>query len=110
MSDFAYDPTYGAQVARAPRVRIAAFGDGYDQRVADGINTNPEDWDVSFVRPKSEIDTIETFLTTKAGVTSFTWTPYGHSEIRVVCAEWRRIKSTAGVDTLTARFRQVFES
>lgn len=110
MSDFNYDPLYGATITHAPRVRLAQFGDGYEQRVADGINTDPEIWDVEFTKSKADIDTFENQLKGYNGVTAFTWTPHGHSEIKVVCRGWTRIKRTSGVDTLTARFEQVFEA
>ena len=58
-----------------PRVRVAQFGDGYAQRVADGINAVNETFEVSFVnRPQSEADDITSFFETNKAVTSFKFT------------------------------------
>ena len=46
-----------------PKVRVASFGDGYEQRLPDGINTLKETFSVSFnTRTKVEIDDIVTFF------------------------------------------------
>lgn len=110
MSDFNYQPLNSAQISRRPRVRVAAFGDGYEQRVADGINTNPQVWSLSFTNTRAIIDTIEALLIGYGGVTRFTWTPSGMAEIKVVCREWNRTKVNRRVDSLSATFEQVFES
>lgn len=110
MSDFTYQPTYGAKVAHAPRVRVAPFGDGYEQRVADGINVDMQSWDLTFVKATATIDAIDTQLSGYGSVTRFTWTPKGKSEIKVVCRQWTRTYSDKGVDTLTAKFDQVNEA
>ncbi len=109
MSDFNYQPVYGAQVNNAPRVKTVKFGDGYEQRVADGINTQPKMWNLTFTYDTSTIATIDSFLSGKAGVASFTWTPTGFSEIKVVCREWSRSVDTPTTASIQATFEQVFE-
>jgi len=109
MSDFAYQPAYGARIDHEPRVVAAEFGDGYQQRVGDGINTDPQTWELAFNRLLADIDAIEVFFALKAGVTAFSWTPEGGSEISVVCPRWQRIKSSHVVESINATFRQVFE-
>lgn len=52
-------------VSRRPTFRIlrAQFGDGYEQRVLDGINAKTEEYTVAFKnRPPEEIYTIADFL------------------------------------------------
>jgi phage-related protein len=109
MSDFNEQPRSSAQTRREPRVLVARFGDGYEQRAAGGINANPQIWTLEFAGTRAEIDTIETFLVTKAGITAFTWTPSGGSEIKVVCREWQRTHMAGSVSQLSATFEQVFE-
>jgi phage-related protein len=109
MSDFTWKPIYTPVRNKAPKVLTASFGDGYEQRVADGINTIKEVWDLTFRGTRTEIDAIDAFLTTKAGVTSFTWTPVGYSEITVVCDDWSNPIISANTASITAKFRQVFE-
>tara|TARA_R110002167_G_scaffold125490_4_gene305724 strand:- start:1188 stop:1769 length:582 start_codon:yes stop_codon:yes gene_type:complete len=58
-----------------PAVRTAQFGDGYQQRVADGLNSIAESYSVSFAnRGKSVADDIISFFTANKGVTSFNFT------------------------------------
>tara|TARA_R110002072_G_scaffold97748_1_gene215008 strand:- start:506 stop:1087 length:582 start_codon:yes stop_codon:yes gene_type:complete len=58
-----------------PAVRTAQFGDGYQQRVADGLNSLKESYTVSFAnRGKIVADDIVAFFTTNKGVTSFNFT------------------------------------
>ena len=107
MSDFEYQPSYGAQVESAPRVLSARFGDGYEQRVGDGINTDLARWSLTFTRVAADITAIAAFLSLKAGITAFTWTPDGESEITVVCRQWTRGRIANGLQTLSATFEQV---
>lgn len=109
MSDFNYQPAYNVSVAKTPRVKTANFGDGYQQRIADGINTQPQQWSLSFQLSKSDIDAIDAFLTVRNGVSSFTWTPSGLSEVKVICRDWSRSIISPNVGTLSAKFEQVFE-
>lgn len=108
MSDFTYTPSFGATRRRKPRALTAAYGDGYEQRVADGINVDLAVWDVTFQnRSGTDADAIEDFFELKAGVTAFTWTPAGGSEITVVCRQWSRGFAETNKNTITATFEQV---
>jgi len=58
-----------------PNVLVAKFGDGYQQRIASGLNSIAESFSVAFQnRPKVEADDIEAFFSAKKGVTSFAFT------------------------------------
>ena len=60
---------------QSPRVRIQKFGDGYEQRLAEGINNIVDNFTLSFInRVKAESDDIIAFFETKAGVTAFDFT------------------------------------
>ena len=60
---------------QSPRVRIQKFGDGYEQRLAEGINNIVDNFTLSFInRVKAEADDIIAFFETKAGVTAFDFT------------------------------------
>jgi phage-related protein len=109
MSDFTYNVSAATQLRRQPRVLVAPYGDGYEQRVQDGINANPQSWNVVFTRGDTDVAAIEAFFELKAGVTAFTWTPPGKSEIKVVCRSWSRGFSGVNNNTLNATFDQVFE-
>jgi len=56
-------------------VRIAQFGDGYQQRVADGLNSVGDSFSLTFSnRTKEDIDDIVSFFESKKGVGSFSFT------------------------------------
>lgn len=107
MSTFTYIPVYGATETTRARVLKAQFGDGYTQRVADGINTQPRTWSLSFSKTQADIETILTFLRTEGGVTSFTWTPPRGAVGKWICEEWN-IAVNDGYDALTVQFVEVF--
>jgi phage-related protein len=105
------NPTYGAQKSSAPNVRIARFGDGYEQRTTFGLNQNPKQWDLTWNVSETDADTIETFLDARAADgASFEWTPLGEStEYNWVCEQWSKSIPYLNRATITATFRQVFE-
>lgn len=110
MATFTYTPDFGAQKSNSPKVRVVSFGDGYEQRLAYGINLNPEVWTLTFGnRTDSQINEIDAFLTARGGVESFDWTPYNGTAGKYVCREWS--KSIDGYDRnmIQATFIQVFE-
>jgi len=110
VSDFEFAPLTRLQAKNKPRRLESHFGDGYSQRTADGINTNPREWDVSFAfDSEATMDTIDDFFETKAGVTAFTWTPPGKPEGTFICSEWNRSYPEKTRSIITAVFLQVFE-
>lgn len=108
MSDFVFVPAIYAELSVEPRALRAAFGDGYEQRVGDGINIVAEKWTLSFTK-RREIPAIELQLAGYAGVTAFTWTNPKGVEIKVVCRSWSRTFIDKKNTLLRASFEQVFE-
>ena len=99
-----------------PKVNIAKFGDGYEQRLQRGINPLEETYSVSFVnRPKEDIDDIIAFFESKGGVTSFLFTiPDSNAvgdetSVYVVCDSWDLSFSNCDYYQCTANFRRVYE-
>jgi len=111
MATFTHTPDFGAQAAYKPRVRVTAFGDGYEQRVADGINVRPQMWNLQFNnRTNTEAASILTFLEARNAVEAFDWTPPNEeTAIKVVCREWTKTVARANLNTVQATFHQVFE-
>lgn len=107
MTTFTYIPVYGATETTRARVLKAQFGDGYAQRVADGINTQPRTWALSFSKTQTDIEDILTFLQTEGGVTSFTWQPPRGLSGQWICEEWSNSVND-GYDSLTVQFMEVF--
>lgn len=108
MSTFTWIPDAGATCTREPRVRKAQFGDGYEQRAADGINNDLRSWSVSFsVRTNAEIALIDAFLTTCGGVTAFTWADPDGNSSTYVCRKWTRTVGQANIQAISATFDEV---
>ena len=121
------NPDRGMSRTNTPVIFQAKFGDGYQQRIANGINNLDQEFGVTFnTRTKEEIDDIVGFFESTNGVTAFAFTVpdnasteettgildnSGDNEktIKVVCD---RISQTYAYDnhySLTATFRRVFE-
>lgn len=110
MATFTTAPDYKSPLSVKPRVRLASFGDGYTQRMADGINTQAEAWQLSFsARTTSERDTILNFLEARNGVEAFDWTSPAGTVGKFICPEWGYTPDNNATHTVTAVFQQVFD-
>lgn len=109
MSTFTHTPEFGAPKQVRPRVSAIKFGDGYEQRVAQGLNTQLEVWNLTFAnRDEEEANEIDDFLIARGGVESFDWTPPGAAASKkFVCREWTRVIQKANLYSISATFEQV---
>lgn len=101
----------------SPRVLVARFGDGYEQRLADGINSIQESFSATFNnRTAAEIDDITGYFASLKGVTAFTYTipddnaGGGELAIKVVCENYSQVYQNDGYYSVTATFRRVYEA
>jgi len=103
----------------APKVLTATFGDGYEQRIADGINSIKETYSLTFrTRPKAIIDDIVVFLDGKKGVSNFTLTlpdtnnttRTGEKDVKVVCDTYSINYEYGDFYSLNINLRRVFEA
>jgi phage-related protein len=109
MDTFNYQPTYSARLDEEPRILSSKFGDGYEQRAGDGINTIVQRWSVTFIRAYAEIDTIIGLFRGWDGRTPFLWTPpRGSGALQFICKKWSRGFGRKA-DTLEATFEQNFD-
>ena len=108
MSVFSWSPSPGPTQSKQPRVKTAQFGDGYQQRVADGINGSPRSWALQFTRLTAEIDAIDDFLSALGGAASFEWMPPKGAYGKWVCRSWSRVTTYKNVETISATFEEVF--
>ena len=73
------NPDRGLKSDQQPRILKATYGDGYEQRVAAGINNLPESWSLTWKnRSSAEANKIVKFLEVQGGVTAFDWYPAGY--------------------------------
>jgi phage-related protein len=111
VSTFTWTPEFSASKASKPTVKQIKYGDGYEQRISFGVNTNPKNWTLRFVsRSDAEANAIESFLDTNGGISSFSWTPpLASVSGRYVCRSWTRTLDKNNLNTISAIFEQVFE-
>lgn len=111
-SDVEYTVDRGMTRQTEHRVLTSKFGDGYEQRVLDGINTKMESFSVSFKnRTRSSINLLAAFLDAQAGK-NFTFTvtdQAGDSNVKVVCDKYNLVYNREDFHTLTTTFRRVYE-
>lgn len=106
---FTWIPSNGIEVDTTPRVIKAQFGDGYAQRATDGINNQPETWEVRFEYiAQAEHDAIKAFLEEHGATTPFKWTTPDGVEKQFVCESWRRTMVYYGVRGISANFVEDF--
>lgn len=110
MATFTWTPTNGARQQTSPRVRRVRFGDGYEQRQPDGINTKGETWSLAFAGlTDAEADEIDTFLAARNAVEAFDWVTPAGDAIKAVCDDWGRDFAQYDMNTISATFRRVYE-
>lgn len=110
MATFTYVPSFPASLSQQPRVFTARFGDGYEQRAAFGINTQPKTWQLQFSnRDDTERNGILAFLEARKGVEAFDWTDPNGYAAKWVCSEWNVEQVSCNFNNVTASFREVFE-
>ena len=105
------DPDFGASKTSQPTVRNVQFNDGYSQRLRYGLNTDLKSWSLTWKNiSETDSDTIETFLEARGGAESFDWSPPDETDTyKWICPEWSKQITSAGLNELTATFRQVIE-
>ncbi len=107
----ALGPTYGSKPQKEHRVLSASFGDGYSQRVLDGLNTVIESWDMNWeVLTLSEKDVIVNFLDSMAGYKAFGYTMPGETvRKKWICKKYSATPLARGIYSLTATFERVYD-
>ena len=98
-------------------VLTAKFGDGYEQRVLDGINTKQDQFSISFKnRDAADINLIAAFLDDSAGKSfnfvitdTFSSGNLTTSTIKVVCDDYNISYGQATNHSLSCELRRVYE-
>lgn len=100
-----------------PRTIKISFGDGYEQRLVDGINNITQTFSLQFKnRTDDDIDDIVAFFDDKKGVTSFDYTypdtneSGGEKTVKVVCEDYNVTFVNDEYSSLDAKFRRVYEA
>jgi phage-related protein len=99
-----------ASLQERPRILSSKFGDGYEQRRAEGINHIAQHWSLFFVCHHAAMaHAILGFLRAHKGSEIFYWTPPDVSTaIHVICREYSSNIEPGNSRTISATFEQVF--
>ena len=115
--DRTVNPHRGMSKKNTPVIFQAKFGDGYQQRIANGINNLDQEIGVSFAtRTKAEIDDIVGFFESTNGITAFDFTfadtnASGNEEtVKVYVDSFEQKWEYDDYYTLTATFIRVYEA
>lgn len=106
MATWTWPVAAGDAVEIEPRVRVSRLGDGYEQRVADGINTMQRRVPVRLVADHDTVDAAEAFLVARGAVEAFDWTGIDGVSRRWVCRKWSRAWRVQSSE-LSATFEEV---
>jgi phage-related protein len=110
MATFTYVPSYSSAVEYTPRLIEAKFGDGYEQAVENGINSNPAKWSLTFsnVSDTTAEAIISFFTAYRTYVLPFDWTDPNGVAGRYKCKSWQKTFSGYEDRTVTCTFEQVY--
>lgn len=107
---FSFVPDVSTSGRAAPSVLKARFGDGYEQRTADGLNSNMSIWELRWQNvPTTTLQAIYDFLKARKGVEKFLWTPptpESGSAKTYVCDTYDWVHNGGLVMGLTATFEE----
>ena len=107
METFNWRPQNSSTTSVSPKVKVIKFGDGYEQRIQDGINNNLRSYNVTFIGLFEDMTLIDEFLNRQGGVHAFLWRePNTNKSIKVVCRSWSSTPNGA-VKTISATFEEV---
>lgn len=111
MSEFNWIPSRNYTVTTAPTARLLKFGDGYEQRIPETLNTIRKIWDLRFTnREMSQANAIIQFFEDRQAVQHFTWTPPDEEkEYKVIARNWKETIVSPNVKSITVKFERVFE-
>jgi phage-related protein len=110
MATFTFTPSFTASLEEQPIIRRVKFGDGYEQRLSYGLNTQPKKWSLQFLnRTDTERNNILTFLRTQGAAESFDWTDSNGYVGKWICPQWNTSLISCNFNNITATFEEVFE-
>ena len=109
MPTFTWIPEFPLEAEVEPRMLAARFGDGYAQRVQDGINATPRVYRPRFqTRSQAEATAIDDFLKANVGV-AIDWTPANHAAGKFVWTAYKRARANGTYENLEITFEEVFD-
>ena len=105
------NPKYNYTITRQPAVNVISFGDGFEQRLTEGLNQNPITLNLKFDLSQTDSTTAVNFLNARiTDGASFTFlVPNENVTKNFVCLSYNTAIPFLNRVTLTCSFREVFE-
>ena len=105
------NPKYNYTIVRQPTVNVLSFGDGFEQRLTEGLNQNPITLNLKFDLSQTDSTSVITFLNARiTDGASFTFlVPNENVTKNFVCLSYNTAIPFLNRVTLTCSFREVFE-
>ena len=105
------NPVYNTRIDPKPSVNVVSFGDGFEQRLTEGLNQNPLTVTLTFELSQSDANTAISFLNARiTDGASFDYTLPSESTARkFVCNRFPRSIPFLNRVRLNCVFREVFE-
>lgn len=103
-----YCPKPGYTVESEPRRRVNQFGDGYQQRIVDGLNPLLRKYNLTFkLKHQTSVKFVE-LLVKWGGVTPFYFREHANDNqlVKVVCPKWTE-KKGLNYTELSCSFEEV---
>ena len=106
------NPVYNTRITPKPSVNVVSFGDGFEQRLTQGLNQNALSVNLVFELSQTDADTAITFLNSRIDDgASFDYTlPSETSSRKFVCDSFPRSIPFLNRVRLSCVFREVFEA
>jgi phage-related protein len=83
METFHWRPQNSLTSSVSPKLKVIKFGNGYEQRIKDGINNDLCSYNVTFVWLSEDISLIDDFLSRHNAIKAFLWRePNSHKTIK----------------------------
>ncbi len=108
--EFTWLPDWSPQIGTTPRIFTVGYGDGYAQRMGQGLNTMLKRVPLSFSgRTDAEANVIVAFFEARGGCTPFTAQLRLSDVIRkfVTDGEWKLVPVSPNSNTITVTFQEV---
>ena len=105
-------PKYNYTVSRKPTINVVSFGDGFEQRLTNGLNQNPITLNLKFDLSQTDSTSAITFLNARiTDGASFTFlVPNENVTKNFVCQSYPTSVPFLDRVVLTCTFREVFEA
>lgn len=103
--------SYGTDMTEGYRVKRVSFGDGYSQRVSDGLNSKVQQWRLSYNGiSNAEAETLRNFFRGLGGTGLIEWTPFNQSvELKWTANNFSCRPSSATTSDVTVTLQQEFD-